>query len=59
MPRQPSTPDLAKQEVQQYARAWGAAENLAYYNMLKDRFKTQIKVAKPAAQASDSAVARP
>ena len=59
LPRQPSTPDLAKQEVQQYARAWGAAENLAYYNMLKDRFKTQIKVAKPAAPASDSAVARP
>jgi peptidyl-prolyl cis-trans isomerase D len=49
LPRAPSTPEAAKQEVQQYSRAWGAAENVAYYSMLKERFKTQIKVPKPGA----------
>jgi peptidyl-prolyl cis-trans isomerase D len=48
LPREQANPEAAKQEQQQYARAWGAAENLAYYNLLKDRFKTQIKVPKPA-----------
>ncbi len=51
VPREPATPERAKQELQQYAGAWGAAENMAYYNMLKDRFKTQIKVPKPAARS--------
>ncbi len=51
VPREPATADRAKQELQQYAGAWGAAENMAYYNMLKDRFKTQIKVPKPAARS--------
>jgi peptidyl-prolyl cis-trans isomerase D len=48
LPREQANPEAAKQELQQYARAWGAAENLAYYNLLKERFKTQIKVPKPA-----------
>jgi peptidyl-prolyl cis-trans isomerase D len=51
--RQPSAAENAKQELQQYARAWGAAENAAYYNLLKDRFKTQIKVPKPAAHGAE------
>ena len=50
--------DAAKQELQQYARAWGAAENLAYYNLLKARFKTDIKVAKPAARTDGLVVTR-
>ncbi len=50
LPRDPVTPEIARQELQQYARWWGAAENTAYYNLLKERFKTQIKVAKPAAR---------
>ncbi|HVZ44416.1 MAG TPA: SurA N-terminal domain-containing protein [Ramlibacter sp.] len=41
-------PDAAKQEEAQYARAWATAENLAYYDVLKDRYKVQINVAKPA-----------
>ena len=45
--RAAATPDAARQELQQYSRAWGAAENAAYYNLVKDRLKTQIKVAKP------------
>jgi peptidyl-prolyl cis-trans isomerase D len=47
LPREASNADAAKQELQQYARAWGAAENVAYYNLLKERFKTQVKVTKP------------
>ena len=54
---QPSA-DAARQELQQYARAWGAAENLAYYNLLKARFKTDIKVAKPAARTDGLVVTR-
>ncbi len=47
LPRETPPPEVAKQERQQYAQAWATAENLAYYNLLKDRFKVQIKVAKP------------
>ncbi len=39
--------DLAKQELAQYSQGWSGAENLAYYNLLRDRFKAQIKVPKP------------
>ncbi|MDB5944014.1 MAG: PpiC-type peptidyl-prolyl cis-trans isomerase [Ramlibacter sp.] len=54
LPREASNADAAKQELQQYARAWGSAENVAYYNLLKERFKTQVKVAKPAARTESS-----
>jgi peptidyl-prolyl cis-trans isomerase D len=37
----------AKQERDQYTQRWTAAENLAYYNGLKERFKAEILVAKP------------
>ena len=47
LPREAPPPEVAKQERQQYAQAWAAAENLAYYNLLKERFKVQMKVAKP------------
>lgn len=39
----------AKQERDQYTQWWTSAENLAYYNSLKERFKAEILVAKPAA----------
>ena len=42
----------ARQERQQYGQAWASAETLAYYNLLKERFKVKIEVAKPAAEAS-------
>lgn len=45
--RETPPPEAAKQERQQYAQAWATAENMAYYNLLKDRFKVQMKVAKP------------
>lgn len=48
LPREAPPAQQAQLEQQQYARAWTAAESLAYYNMLKDRFKVQIKAPKPA-----------
>ena len=46
-------PDAAKAraEVQQHAQWWAQAETLAYFNLLKDRFKTEVKVtSQPAAK---------
>ena len=42
-------PAEAEQQVrQQYAQAWGAAEGVAYYNLLKERFKVRMEVSAPA-----------
>ena len=41
-------PEAAAMERQQYDRWWASAEGLAYYNLLKTRFKAQILVPKPA-----------
>ncbi len=45
----PSAADEAtvKQARVQVSQAWVSAEDQAYYNMLKERFKTDIKIAKP------------
>ncbi len=40
-------PEQLQQEVGQYTRAWSTAETLAYYEILKERFKVQINVPKP------------
>lgn len=48
LPREAPKPELAQRERQQYSQSWGQAENLAYYNVLKDRFKAEILVPKPA-----------
>ncbi|RYG12823.1 MAG: peptidyl-prolyl cis-trans isomerase [Burkholderiales bacterium] len=53
LPREAPTGEVAAQERQQYSQWWTAAEGLAYYNMLKDRFKTQIKVARPVARTAE------
>lgn len=42
----------AKQGRVQVSQAWVAAEDQAYYNLLKERFKTDIKIAKPAIKAN-------
>ncbi len=47
MQRDPPQEAAARQERNQYAQWWASAESLAYYNVLKDRFKAEIKVAKP------------
>ena len=46
-PREPSPEATLKQERSQVAQWWTSAENMAYYNILKERFKTTILVAKP------------
>ncbi|NPC56636.1 SurA N-terminal domain-containing protein [Caenimonas soli] len=47
LPRETQPPEVAKQEIQQYGQWWASAENLAYYELLKERFKVQVKVPKP------------
>ena len=42
-----AAPDVAKQESEQFAQAVAAAENLAYYNVLKARYKAEILVPRP------------
>ncbi len=42
----------AKQGRVQVSQAWVAAEDQAYYNLLKERFKTDIKLAKPIAKSN-------
>ena len=59
VPRDPPAEAAAKQERSQYGQQWTSAETLAYYNGLKDRFKAEILIAKPAvaqqnAQAASS-----
>src|SRR5207244_1333738 len=51
-PRDTPTPEQAKQELAQYERWWASGEGLAYYNLLKTRFKAQILVDKPADEPS-------
>ena len=46
-PREPSPEATLKQERNQVAQWWTSAENTAYYNILKERFKTTILVPKP------------
>lgn len=48
LPREAPSPQQAQQEQQQYVRAWTAAETIAYYNLLKERFEAEILVPKPA-----------
>lgn len=48
LPRVPREEAAAKQELQQYTQWWSAAEGLAYYELLKQRFKVEVKVPVPA-----------
>ncbi len=48
VPRDPPAEAAALQERKQYAQQWTSAETLAYYNGLKERFKAEILVTKPA-----------
>lgn len=53
LPREASNEATARQDRTQYAQWWTAAETLAYYNLLKEQVKTQIKVPKPAPSARE------
>lgn len=48
VPRTPSAPEQAQQENAQVGQSVTAAEEVAYYNLLKERFKAEILVPKPA-----------
>jgi len=48
VPRTPPAPELAQQEQAQVGQSIAAAEDAAYYNLLKERFKAEILVPKPA-----------
>ncbi|MES2955861.1 MAG: SurA N-terminal domain-containing protein [Pseudomonadota bacterium] len=50
LPRAAPVAALAQQEQTQYTQWWTSAESLAYYNILKERFKADIKVPRPAEQ---------
>ena len=50
IPREAPAGEMARREQQQAAQWLASAEGLAYYNLLKERFKAQIKVPPPAAQ---------
>ena len=52
--RDPSKAASAQQDRQQYTQWWTNAEGLAYYQSLKERFKVEIKVAKPVAKKDDA-----
>jgi len=52
LPRDPALEATAKQARLQYAQLWTSAESLAFYNVLKERFKTEMKVAKPVRAAA-------
>ena len=58
VPRDPPADAAAKQERNRYGQQWTSAETLAYYNGLKDRFKAEILVARPAV-AEQNAKAAP
>jgi peptidyl-prolyl cis-trans isomerase D len=47
LPREAPPPQQAQQELQQYTQAWARDEALAYYNVLKDRYKAEILVPRP------------
>jgi len=47
LPREAQPEAVARQDRDQYVQAWGSAENLAYYNLLKERLKVQILASKP------------
>lgn len=52
LPPEASEETILKQGRVQYAQALVAAEDQAYYNVLKERFKTDIKAEKPKAKTT-------
>jgi peptidyl-prolyl cis-trans isomerase D len=56
--RTPPAAEVAKQERVQYTQWMAGAENLAYYELLKDRLKVQMKVQRPVSPVFGSAAAK-
>jgi peptidyl-prolyl cis-trans isomerase D len=57
VPRPTPVAEAVKQDRGQYAQWWTAAENEAYYGLLKDRFKAEFMVAQPPRSIADAALA--
>lgn len=53
VPRPAPAKAAAMQERAQYAQWWTQAENQAYYDLLKERFKVEIMAARPTRDVSD------
>ena len=47
LPRPTPVAAQVQQDQNQYTQWWTSAESLAYYNILRDRFKATIKVERP------------
>jgi len=47
LPRDPRDATVTQQERAQYAQWWTAAESLAYYKLIQERFKVEIKAPRP------------
>lgn len=47
MPRTAPAEEIQRQERTQYAQWWSSAENQAYYGVMKEQFKAEIKVSRP------------
>lgn len=58
VPRPAPTGDVAAQELVRYEQIWGSAEAMAYYEMLKTRYKAEILVPQPTAEQSAAAAER-
>lgn len=54
--REAVAPQVQEQGRAQYAQWWAQAENQAYYQLLKERFKAQIKVPRPSNSAAEAAL---
>jgi peptidyl-prolyl cis-trans isomerase D len=46
LPRDAANASSAAREREQYAQWWASAEGLAYYKLLKEKFKAEIKIAR-------------
>ena len=55
LPRTAPSAEVAQQERIQYAQLLANAESDAYYQLLKDRYKVQMKVARPSSSAIGAA----
>jgi peptidyl-prolyl cis-trans isomerase D len=55
VPREAADPAVVQRDRASYDKAWAAAESEAYYQVLKERFKAQIKVAAPVKGNADAA----
>jgi peptidyl-prolyl cis-trans isomerase D len=56
VPRPAPEAAVAKRDREQYAKWWTNAENQAYYELLKERFKAQILAPSPAKLSKDAAI---